>query len=220
MPRQGTGSGPEGIDYCLLAIEQRDTLFPARDAKPDAAALRGLAALPFHKFWTATSSLLAKKQPADAEAALLLLRAEVIASPDLTEDDRLIAIAGYDAAFAKYGVALGQTSAAAPTTREFRSGTPSTGLRAVGESYRRERQGDKAGAAAIKAIATNIQVPGATTPSADNADQILAEAVFSLRRPMAEARKQGVRAATIAKPLRLAHSGTSQNDRCIYSGWL
>ena len=139
MPRQGTGSGPEGIDYCLLPIEQRDMLFPARDAKPDAAALRDLAALPFHKFWTATSSLLAKKQPADAEAALLLLRAEVIASPDLTEDDRLIAIAGYDAAFAKYGVALGQTSAAAPTTRGFRSGTPSTGLRAVAD--RRERAG-------------------------------------------------------------------------------
>jgi hypothetical protein len=38
----------------------------------------------------------------EAEEPLLTLRAEVMASPDLTEEDRLIAIGVYDVAYALY----------------------------------------------------------------------------------------------------------------------
>jgi hypothetical protein len=81
-----------------LAIEQRDSLFASSDGRPASAKLGVLAGLPFHERWRDASSLLAKRKAAEAEEALLTLRAEVIASPDLTEEDRLIAIGGYDVA--------------------------------------------------------------------------------------------------------------------------
>ncbi len=194
---------PEGFDYCLLAIEQRDSLFPPSDAKPASARLGALAGLPFHERWRSVSSLLGQRKASEAEEALLTLRAEVIASPDLTEEDRLIAVGGYDIAYAQYEQPLlAKAGGASPATRGFRSGTPVTGLKAVAAA--RKQQGDHATATALDAIVLRLQRAqggGGSAPSHENADEVLAEAFSGLRATMATARAQGVRAATLANAL-------------------
>ena len=105
----------DAIDYCLIAIEQKDSLFP-NDGDGN-AELRALAGLPFHSYWQKVASLLAARKPDDAEQALLVLRAEVISSPDLTENDRLLAIGGYDVAYTKFAGSLLAKPAMPPKRR-------------------------------------------------------------------------------------------------------
>jgi hypothetical protein len=96
-------AGPQGLqpasgfDYCLLAIEHTPTLLPLGDK-----TINPLVNLPFHKGWRAIAQLLANKKLPEAGASIPQLRAEVVASPDLTEDDRLVVVSAYDAAFEKW----------------------------------------------------------------------------------------------------------------------
>jgi len=200
---------PATLDYCLLAIEHSASLFPPSDAKFTSGMLGSLAALPFHERWHNVSSLLAQHKADEAEEALLALRAEVIASPDLTEEDRLIAVSGYDVAYTQYTrLLLEKAGGAGPGTRGFRSGTPVTGLKAIAAA--RKKQGDHATGAALDAIALRFQLTQGRgrTPSEENSDEMLAEAFSALRAPMAIARAQGVRAATLASALSAGHWGT------------
>jgi len=199
------GQALDGFDYCLLAIEQRDSLFTPVANKPASSMLSSLAGLPFHERWRAVSALLAQRKAADAEQALLTLRAEVIASPDLTEEDRLIAIGGYDVAYAQYEQPL-LGKAGGPVTRGFRSGTPVTGLKAMAAA--RREQGDKVTGNMLDAIALNLQKAqaGQGPPVERNSDEVLAEAFLGLRATMATARSQGVRAATLATALSLGQA--------------
>jgi hypothetical protein len=200
------GERLEGFDYCLLAIEQCDSLFTPTENKPTNAMLGSLAGLPFHERWRSVSALLAQRKVTEAEEALLTLRAEVIASPDLTEEDRLIAIGGYDVAYAQYEQPLlGRAGGLA--TRGFRSGTPVTGLKAMAAA--RREQGDNATGNALDAIALNLQKAqggNGPHPVEGNSDDVLAEAFLGLRATMATARSQGVRAAMLANALSLGQA--------------
>jgi hypothetical protein len=192
-----------GFDYCLLAIEQQESLFTPAENESPSTMLSSLASLPFHGRWRSVSSWLAQRKTAEAEDALLTLRAEVVASPDLTEEDRLIAIGGYDVAYTQYEQALlGKSRSLA--TRGFRSGTPVAGLKALAAT--RKALGDKGTANILDAIALSLQmVQGGSgvIPTENNAEEVLALAFQGLRKPMATARAQGVRAATLANALSL-----------------
>jgi hypothetical protein len=190
----------DAIDYCLIAIEQWDSLFPKNG--DGAAALRALAGLPFHSCWQKVASLLAARKPDEAEQALLVLRAELISSPDLTEDDRLLAVAGYDAAYTKFaGPLLAKPEIAAQKTRGFRSATPLTGLKT--EAIKRKPR-DPATAAALDAIVGDLQRPAGGDGGGDDlarANALLARTFTALRQPLAEARAQGAGAAALADAL-------------------
>src|SRR5262249_38667288 len=75
---------PEGFDYCLLALEHAGSLF-ARDE----ASIKALASLPFDSLWRDAVKLLALNKADDANQAFLGVRAAVVTSPDLIEEDRL-----------------------------------------------------------------------------------------------------------------------------------
>jgi hypothetical protein len=118
--------------------------------------LRALAVLPFHSHWRTVASLLAARKPGEAEQALRVLPAEVISSPDLTENDRLLAIGGYDVAYTKFAAPLLAKPGGAQITRGFRSATPLTELKA--EALKRQKH-DPATAAALDAIVLDLQRP-------------------------------------------------------------
>jgi hypothetical protein len=190
----------DAIDYCLIAIEQKDSLFQKNE--DGGAALRALAGLPIHSYWQKVASLLAARNPDEAEQALLVLRAEVISSPDLTEDDRLLAIAGYDVAYTKFaGPLLAKPGIPTQTTRGFRSATPLTGLKT--EAAKRQKR-DPATAAALDAIVRDLQRPAGEDGGGDDlarADAVLARTFTALRQPLAEARARGAGAAALADAL-------------------
>ena len=194
------------LDYCLIAIEQRGTLFEK------GAELRELAALPFHAHWRKVATLLAQQKAREAEQALLTLRGEVISSPDLTEEDRLIAIGGYDVAYTKFAQPLlAKAGTGGLGMRGFRSGTPITGLRAVATD---RATSDRATAAALDAIVLNLQKTPAKSNGAtieDRADAALAEALSALRAPLAKARADGARAAILANDLSVGTASSRNN---------
>src|SRR5271165_2041917 len=75
------------LDYCLLAIEHTATLLPDRSD-----SINPLTQLGFHRRWQEVALSTAKRNFELAEQQMLNLRADVIMSPELTENDRLIAI--------------------------------------------------------------------------------------------------------------------------------
>lgn len=187
---------PYDFDYCLLSIEQQDSLF---SGGAGAAALNDLADLPFHKKWNEVGQLLVKRKSAEAEEALMVLRSEVLASPDLTEDDRLIAIAGYDVAYARYEQQFQARTEVAkgPAMRAPRVRTQATGLRELAAAS--AKNNDPATAKALENIAFQLLRPLKDTSR--GADDILAEAIGELRNDIADAANGGVRAATLANML-------------------
>ncbi len=87
----------EGFDYCLLALEHAGSLF-----ERDEASTNALASLPFDGLWREAVRLLALNKAEDANQAFLGVRAAVVTSPDLVEEDRLIALAAYNNAYSKF----------------------------------------------------------------------------------------------------------------------
>jgi hypothetical protein len=198
---------PTGFDYCLLAIEHSDSLFSQAAPKSGGAMLASLAGLPFHQRWREVSSLLAQNKANEADQALLMLRAEVIVSPDLTEEDRLTAIGGYDVAFAQYQDAL-RAKAGVDRGPVFRSGIPVAGLRA--EVANRKQRGDAVTADALQTIALQLQKGqrlAEQSPQRDP-DDLLADAFSNLHPVMATAHRKGARAAILANALSVGASRT------------
>jgi hypothetical protein len=191
------------FDYCLLAIQHTDSLFASSDAKDPTAMLRTLAGLPFHQRWGIVRSMLAGQKLKEAQEALLSLKAEVVSSPDLTEEDRLVAVGGYDVAYTQYeAVLMPKPDRDAAASRGSRSGTPVTGLK--NEANARKQQGDQATATALDEIALRLQTPtslGSKASSDAGSDELLAEAFLGVRPAMATAHAQGVRASTLAGAL-------------------
>ena len=187
------------LDYCVLAIEQRDSLFPepgTPQSTRSSAMLGALSGLPFHERWRGVASLLANRKVQEAEDGLLTLRSEVVASPDLSEEDRLVAIGAYDIAYSSYAQPLMATPSGA--TRGARSGTPETGLRFI--AAERNAAGDPATAKALTAIALELQsAPNdGAAPTEEQADEVFANAAATLQAPMRLARRSGVRSANLA----------------------
>jgi hypothetical protein len=196
------------FDYCLLAIEHTDSLFASSDPASATAMLRTLAGLPFHQRWGIVRSMLAQRKVNEAEEALLNLKAEVVSSPDLTEEDRLVAVGGYDVAYAQYRQTLAPNPDKA-TTRGSLGTTSSAGLK--NEAAARKRDGDKPTATALDAIAVHLQMKKGGGPNASLAtesDQLLAEAFAGIRPAMAAAHAQGVRASTLAGALLIGSAAT------------
>jgi len=213
----GASTKPEaldGLDYCLIAIQQHDNRFK------DTAELRQLAALPFHARWQAVTKLMSEKKVEEADTAFLALRGEIATSPDLTEDDRLNAISGYDAGYTKWSEKLLAKPGGGPATRAARSDTPVIALNAVAQNS------DKGTAAALKAItqflqakAPDLQVKAPDlqpkTPAErvkfdqDQADAFLVDAFAALREPLAKARKEGAKAADLANAIAVGTSKLS-----------
>jgi hypothetical protein len=197
------------FDYCLLSIEQTDSLFASSDLTSATGMLRTLAGLPFHQRWGVVRSMLAQRKVKEADEALLNLKAEVISSPDLTEEDRLVAVGGYDVAYTHYEqVLVPKTEAAAPATRGSRSGTPVVGLKS--EAAARKRDGDQPTATALDAIALRLMTKGGGSNASlvKESDELLAEAFAGIRPAMVAAHAQGVRASTLASALLIGSAAT------------
>jgi hypothetical protein len=197
------------FDYCLLSIEQTDSLFASSDLTSATGMLRTLAGLPFHQRWGVVRSMLAQRKVKEADEALLNLKAEVISSPDLTEEDRLVAVGGYDVAYTHYEqVLVPKTEAAAATRRGFRSGTPVIGLKS--EAAARKRDGDQPTATALDAIALRLMTKGGGSNASlvKESDELLAEAFAGIGPAMVAAHAQGVRASTLESALLIGSAAT------------
>ena len=155
------GQRAAGFDYCLVAIEHTATLLPEGDR-----TINPITGLGFHHRWRDISKLLALQKMAEAEQQMPQLRAEVLVSPELTEDDRLITIAAYDTSYEKLRQAL--TPPSGPVTRAARTDTPASGLRSEAEA--REAAGQAMTGNVLKQMAARLQVP---SPANDS------EAVFA-----------------------------------------
>lgn len=83
-------------DYCLLAIEHTATLLPDG---PD--SINPLTQLGFHRRWQQVALNTMQRNFEQAEEQMLNLRADVITSPELAENDRLITIGAYETSFNK-----------------------------------------------------------------------------------------------------------------------
>jgi len=84
------------MDYCLLAIEHTATLLPTGPG-----SINPLTQLGFHRRWQEVALTTMKGNHEQAEEQMLNLRADVITSPELAENDRLIAIGAYETSFDK-----------------------------------------------------------------------------------------------------------------------
>jgi hypothetical protein len=94
-----TQQGREEItdfDYCVVALERLGS-----------RATEGLlTVLPLHKYWNEVSKHLAERRNDDAEAGFNKLQGEILLTPDLTESDRLVALALYQKKWAAVRDAL------------------------------------------------------------------------------------------------------------------
>jgi hypothetical protein len=129
------GKRATGFDYCLVAIEHTASRLPE-----GADTINPLTGLAFHRRWREVAQLLAAKNVVEAQARLAQLRAEVVVSPELTEDDRLIAIAAYDTGFEKLRRALMPPSEP-PTSRGDRGATSASLLNT--EARQRTKDGQQ-----------------------------------------------------------------------------
>jgi hypothetical protein len=162
------GQRAVGFDYCLVAIEHTATLLPEGDK-----TINPITGLGFHHRWRDISELLALQKVTEAEQQMPQLRAEVLVSPELTEDDRLITIAAYDTSYEKLRQAL--TPPSGPVTRAARTDTPASGLRSEAEA--REAAGQAITGNVLKQMAARLQVPG---PAKDS-DAVFATEAAALR---------------------------------------
>ncbi|MCS3759688.1 hypothetical protein [Bradyrhizobium centrosematis] len=90
------GQRVSGLDYCLLAIEFTASLLPEG---PD--TINPLTQLGFHRHWQGVASSIMKRELEHADEQMLALRSEVITSPELAENDRLVAIGAYQTSYDK-----------------------------------------------------------------------------------------------------------------------
>ncbi|MFM0258424.1 hypothetical protein [Paraburkholderia sediminicola] len=95
----------DDVDYLIVAFEYRKTLLDQ--------SFGSLAHLPFHAKWTELAKKLVKGEAAGAEEDFKLLKAEIVASPDLVEADRLGLLTTYVAQFEAWRYAQAGT----PTVR-------------------------------------------------------------------------------------------------------
>jgi hypothetical protein len=90
------GRRVSALDYCLLAIERTATLLP-----DGPNSINPITQLGFHRRWQEVALSITRRNLEQAEEQMLNLRADVITSPELTENDRLIAIGAYETSFDK-----------------------------------------------------------------------------------------------------------------------
>ena len=164
------GKRATGFDYCLVSVEHTASRLPQ-----GAETINPLTSLAFHRRWREASQLLAAKNVAEAEARIAQLRAEVVVSPELTEDDRLIAIAAYDTGFEKRRRAL-MPASGGPTSRgDDRGATPASLLST--EAKQRTKAGQQITGNVLSHMATRLLLASDATANDDPIKA--AEAVFA-----------------------------------------
>lgn len=169
------GKRAKGFDYCLVAIEYTATRLPQ-----GSDTINPLTSLAFHRRWREIAQLLAAKNTAEAEARIAQLRAEVVVSAELTEDDRLIAIAAYDTSYEKLRRTLAP-AVAGSAMRSARSGETAGSLRI--EASRREKAGQQATSRVLSQMATRLQVVDGS--ASDEPDAVFEREAVALRKSLA-----------------------------------
>ncbi|MDT7950036.1 MAG: hypothetical protein RQ966_00885 [Acetobacteraceae bacterium] len=90
------GERASGLDYCLLAIEHTATLLPKGEE-----TIAPMTQLGFHRYWLEAAKFAAARNGEKAEEQMIALRSELIQTPDLTQEDRFVAIGAYETSFDK-----------------------------------------------------------------------------------------------------------------------
>lgn len=185
------GARAAGFDYCLVAVEHADSRLPQ-----GSDTIKSLTSLAFHRRFREIGPLLAEKKLVDAEARLAQVRADVVTSPELTEEDRLIAVAAYDTAYDKLKRALVRDGAGATTRSGTRGASLAAELRAEAE---RRRNADQARAGEIlQRVATRLQVRARS----DDVDAVFADEAVALRSALADVgRGTAASTATVAEAI-------------------
>jgi hypothetical protein len=183
------GQRASGFDYCLVAIEHTPTRLPR-----GTETINPLTGLSFHETWLDIGKLLALKDVAKAEPLMAHLRADVVVSPDLTEDDRLIAVAAYDTAYEKRRALLAPATATA--TRGGRGANTASALRA--EAEQRSGAGQASVGEVLSKMATRLQVAAAQP---DDLNAAFATEAIALRKSLAGVTRTGLHAASVAEAI-------------------
>ena len=182
--RGSTSRRAEGFDYCLLALEQAGSLFERGEA-----SIKALASLPFDSLWREAIKLLALNKAEDANQALLGVRAAVVTSPDLIEEDRLLALAAYNTAYSKFQQQLlPAVPAARPETRGASSAPTVEALKAEAVTQTESGQRDVAQVLDLMALSQQIITPEGPLDHGNPERTVLAEAI-QLRK---ELRQRGI----------------------------
>jgi hypothetical protein len=185
------GRRAEGFDYCLVALEHTATLLPQGNE-----TINPLVDLTFHRRWRAISQLLALRKFTEAETEMPQLQSEVVVSPQLTEEDRLLAIAAYNTNYEKLHRMFALPTGAGGATRAGRAGQTASALR--GAARDRKAVGQNAASRVLDQVATRLQI--AETPS--DPDAVFAREVVTLRPSLTgEYRSSPLLAATIAEAI-------------------
>jgi hypothetical protein len=148
-------------DYCVIALERLESR----------AADGQLPSLPLHKLWTEAARNLAEKRNDDADATFNKLQAEVLLTPDLTETDRLVALALYQKKWTQTRDAL-----IAPRSGTARSGGAQSFRAGLNEEIDR-RGGSKVAAVAeivAKQIRSAAPIESVDDISTDEAKELVA----------------------------------------------
>lgn len=171
------GKGPtaqraKGFDYCLVALEHAGSLF-----ERDKSSIAGLASLPFDHLWRDVLKQLALQKPQEAAQALLGLRAAVVTSMDLIDEDRFTALVAYSNAYAKFQQQLMPDSMpASPGTRAASSAPTVEALKAEAQTQCDSGQKDVAQVLDFMALSQRMVSPG-PPPDPDHPEgTVLAEA--------------------------------------------
>ena len=164
------GKRATGFDYCLVAIEHTASRLPQ-----GAGTINPLTGLAFHRRYREASQLLAARNVAEAEARIAQLRAEVVVSPELTEDDRLIAVAAYDTGFEKLRRALMPAGSGPASRGDDRGASPASLLST--EADHRTKAGQQITGNVLSHMATRLLLASDATASKDPIQ--MAEAMFA-----------------------------------------
>lgn len=186
------GKRAEGVDYCLVAIEHTASRLPQ-----GAETINPLTGLTFHRHYRDAGQFLSKKNLAEAEAKIALLRSEVVASPELTENDRMLAIAAYDTSYEKLRKVL-VPDAPGGATRSARSGSPASLLRQV--SDQRKKVGQQSAGEVLEQMATRLQLSNGV--NGRDPDAVFAAEAIALRKSLEKVHRgtPGL-AATVAEAI-------------------
>jgi hypothetical protein len=192
-----TSRRAEGFDYCLLALEHAGSLFARGEG-----SIKALASLPFDGLWRDAIKLLALNKAEDANQALLSVRAAVVTSPDLIEEDRLLALAAYNNTYSKFQQ---QLMPPAPVTKSETRGASSAptveGLKAEAQVQTKSGQSDVAQVLDLMALSQQMIAPEGP-PDRDKPERTMLAEAMRLRK---ELRQKGI-TPTLAITSRLAEA--------------
>ena len=165
------------FDYCVLAIERMETR----------ATAELLTTLPLHQQWRKVVPHLTGNRSEEAEAEFGKLQSEVLLSPDLTEEDRLIVLAVYQKKWADVRNAIQRDGG---DTKRIRAAAGASLRKGLARESSAQRSAGNAGVAELGEIVLaqlERQNGGAPAPA-----DTLTDAELSPLRDAVKARRQAI----------------------------